>query len=91
MNKHAMAAIAVLALAGAPAFAQDAAEVDAVVADVKAKNPDLKKLCQGGADAVRGAVSASVTELAKAGKIKGDPRAVGGAAGQKLGAECRGG
>jgi hypothetical protein len=80
-----------LMLAGSVcAYAQDAAEVGAVVAAVKAKNADIKKLCQGGPDAVRGAVGEATTELAKAGKIKGDPKAVGAAAGQAIGKECRG-
>lgn len=72
------------------AYAQDAAEVDAVVAAVKAKNKDFKALCQGGADAIRKAATESTTELARTGKLKGNPAQVGGAAGQKLGSECRG-
>ena len=64
--------------------------MDAVVTAVKAKNKDFKVLCQGGADAIRKAATESTTALAKAGKLEGNPAQVGGAAGQKLGAECRG-
>lgn len=91
MMKRAFVVAGSLALLATAAYAQDAGEVGAVVAAVKAKNPDFKKFCQGGADAVRAAVSEATTELAKAGKIKGDPKAVGGAAGQQVGKECRGG
>lgn len=85
---------AAVVLACVPAFAtaaEDPASVDAVVAAVKAANPDMRALCQKGADGIRKIVSEKVAELVPAGKIKGNPQAVGGEAGQKLGGECRGG
>ncbi len=72
------------------ARAQDAAEVDAIVAAVKAKNGDIRALCQSGPDGIRKAATEAVTELARAGKTKGNPGQVGGAASQKIGIECRG-
>ena len=71
--------------------AEDPAEVDAVVAAVKAANSDMRALCQGGSDTIRKAVTAAITPLVGQGKIKGNPQAVGGEAGQKIGRECRGG
>lgn len=71
--------------------AEDPAEVDAVVAAVKAANSDMRALCQGGPDNIRKAVSAAIMPLVGQGKIKGNPQAVGGEAGQKIGRECRGG
>lgn len=80
-----------MAFAGAsPVWAQDAAEVDAVVAAVKAANPDRQVLCQSGREGIAKAATAAVTKLAQEGKIKGNPQAVGGAAGGKIGQECRG-
>jgi len=70
--------------------AQDAAEVDAVVVAVKAANPNIRQLCQGGPDSIRKATSEAVMKLMGEGKIKGNPQQVGGAAGQKVGQECRG-
>jgi hypothetical protein len=78
-------------LVAAPlAQAQDAAEVDAVVAAVKAANPNLRTLCQGGRDAITKAAGEATATLAKEGKIKGNPQQVGGAAGGKIGQDCRG-
>lgn len=76
-----------------PALAQanDPAEVDAVAAAVKSANPDFKALCQQGPDGIRKATTEAVMGLMGAGKLKGNPQAVGGEAGQKLGRECRGG
>lgn len=91
MKYVAMMAGAMMLAGSIGAQAQDAAEVGAVVAAVKAKNSDMKKLCAGGADSIRPAVTEAATELAKAGKLKGDPKAVAGAAGQQIGKECRGG
>lgn len=71
--------------------AEDPAEVEAVIATVKAANPDLKSLCQQGPDGIRKASGDAVRSLALAGKIKGNPREVGAEAGQKIGQECRGG
>ncbi len=86
------AIVAGIALVAAPAAfaAEDAAEVDAVVAAVKSATPNLRGLCQTGPDGIRKAVTEKVMELASAGKIKGNPQAVGGDAGKKLGQECRG-
>lgn len=85
-----IAVAAAIALAPFAVQAQDAAEVDATVAAIKAANPNLRQLCQGGPDAIRKAAGEAVTKLAQEGKIKGNPQQVGGAAGQKIGQECRG-
>jgi hypothetical protein len=85
-------AVSVLAVA-LPVIAQgaDPAEVDAVVTAIKTANPDLKSLCQKGPDGIRKASTDAVMGLMGPGKIKGNPQAVGGEAGQKVGRECRGG
>lgn len=70
--------------------APDPTEVDAAVTAIKAANPDLKALCQKGPDGIRQASTDAVKGLKDAGKIKGNPQAVGGAAGQKVARECRG-
>ncbi|MDO8790108.1 MAG: hypothetical protein Q7J42_18690 [Sulfuritalea sp.] len=80
-----LAVLPILALA-----AEDPAEVTAVVAAVKAANPDLKALCQKGPDGIRKAATEAVMGLMTAGKLKGNPQAIGGEAGQALGRECRG-
>jgi len=67
----------------------DVAEVDAVVAAVNAKNTDTQALCQSGKDGIKKAVSDVVRPLYFDGKIKGDPRAVGTEAGQKILLACR--
>lgn len=71
--------------------AADPAEVDAVVAAVKAKNNDMRSLCQRGRDGIRNAVSEAIMPLVGEGKVKGNPQEVGGEAGQKIGQACRGG
>ncbi len=86
-------AVSVLALA-LPATAQgtsDSTEVDAVVTAIKASNPDFKSLCQRGPDGIRKASTDAVMGLMASGKLKGNPQAIGGEAGQKVGRECRGG
>ena len=85
-------AVSVLAVA-LPVMAQgaDPAEVDAVVTAIKTANPDLKSLCQKGPDGIRKASTDAVMSLMTSGKLKGNPQAVGGEAGQKVGRECRGG
>lgn len=81
---------AILAVAAQTALAaEDPADVKAVVDAVKASNSDLKALCQA-PDGVRKAVSEKTRELAMAGKLKGNPQAIGAEAGQALGKECRG-
>lgn len=70
--------------------AEDPAEVAAVVAAVKAANPDFKSLCQKGADGIRKAATDAVMGLMTAGKLKGNPQATGGEAGGAIGRECRG-
>jgi hypothetical protein len=70
--------------------AEDPADITAVVAAVKAANPDLKSLCQKGPEGIRKATTEAVMSLATAGKLKGNPQAVGGEAGQAVGRECRG-
>lgn len=82
---------AVLAILPTMALAaEDPAEVTAVVSSVKAANPDLKALCQKGPDGIRKAATEAVMSLMAAGKLKGDPHAIGGEAGQAVGRECRG-
>ena len=61
-----------------------------MVAAVKSANPNLRQLCQGGPDAIRKASTDAVMKLMGEGKIKGNPQQVGGAAGGKIGQECRG-
>lgn len=81
--------LVVLPLSAQPAA--DPAEVDTVVAAVKAANPDMRALCQKGPDGIRKASTEAVMALMASGKVKGNPQAVGGEAGQKVGRECRGG
>jgi len=84
------AALAVALSITAPfVAAQDAAEVDAVVAAIKAANPDTRALCQGGPDAIRKASGDAVRKLMGEGKIKGNPQQTGAAAGARIGQECR--
>lgn len=71
--------------------AADPAEVDALVASVKAANPDFKALCQKGPDGIRQAMMPTLMSMLGAGKIKGNPQEVGQDAGMKIGKECRGG
>lgn len=82
------AALIVLPLAAIAA--EDPADVAAVVAAVKAANPDFKSLCQKGPDGIRKAATEAVMSLVTTGKLKGNPQAVGGEAGQAVGRECRG-
>jgi len=82
---------AVLFMGSTFAYANDAAETDAVVAAVKSKNADFGAFCKTGPDNIRKSVSEATTQLAKEGKIKGNPAAIGGAAGAKIGQQCRGG
>ncbi len=70
--------------------AEDPADVAAVVSAVKAANSDFKALCQKGPDAIRKATTDAVMAQVTAGKLKGNPQAVGAEAGQALGRECRG-
>lgn len=81
----------VLALPVTAQGSNDPAEVEAVVSAIKAANPDIKSLCQKGPDGIRKASTEAVTSLMASGKLKGNPQAVGGEAGQKVGRECRGG
>lgn len=67
------------------------AEVEAVVAAVKAAHPDLKALCQQGPEGVRIATMAALMPMVGQGQIKGNPQTVGTEAGMKLGQACRGG
>ncbi len=71
--------------------AENPAEVDAVVSAVTAANPDKAKLCGGGPAGIQTAVTTQVRTLAGAGKIKGNPQAVGAEAGAKIGRSCMGG
>ncbi|WP_430398783.1 hypothetical protein [Ferrovibrio sp.] len=84
------AAILVLAAPMVQA-AENPAEVDAVVSAVTAANPDKAKLCGGGPAGIQTAVTTQVRTLAGAGKIKGNPQAVGAEAGAKIGRSCMGG
>lgn len=81
----------VLALPCAVHATTDPAEVEAVVAAIKSANPDFKALCQKGPDGIRAASTEAVMALMTSGKVKGNPQALGGEAGQKVGRECRGG
>ncbi|MEA3393939.1 MAG: hypothetical protein U9R55_04850 [Pseudomonadota bacterium] len=93
MLKH-ITGLAIVLLVALPVAAQpasDPAEVDAVVAAMKAANPDFKSLCQKGPDGIRKASTEAVMGLMASGKVKGNPQALGGEAGQKVGRECRGG
>ena len=84
------AVLAGLSLAAAmPAQAQEESDVNAIVDSVKSR-PDFRSICQGGADAVRKAVTETTTQLATAGKLKGSPGPAGNAAGPKVGQACRG-
>ncbi len=92
MTKRIALALATAALS-LPVLAQsnDPAEVELVVAAIKSANPELKSLCRQGPDGIRKASVDAVMGLLAEGKLKGNPQAVGGEAGQKLGRECRGG
>lgn len=91
MLKKIVYLVASLAALTMPAFAADEpSDVATVVAAIKAANPDLKSLCQKGPDGIRKASTDAVISLMSAGKIKGNPYAVGGEAGQAIGRECRG-
>lgn len=86
------ALIATLSVLSLPAqAAADPAEVDAVVAAVKAANPDLKSLCQKGPDGMRQAMMPILMNMVGSGKVKSNPQEVGQEAGMKIGKECRGG
>ncbi len=86
-----VAAAALLLVAPLAQAAENPAEVDAVVSAVNAANPDKAKLCGSGPAGIQGAVSTQVRTLAQAGKIKGNPQAVGAEAGGKIGRSCAGG
>jgi len=88
-KKIACIAAALMVLPIAANAAEDPADVAAVVATVKAANPDLKSLCQKGPDGIRKATTEAVMSLMTTGKLKGNPQAVGGEAGQAVGRECR--
>lgn len=91
MLKHLVLLTAAACCLPALAQANDPAEVESVVAAIKSANPDFKALCQQGPDGIRKASGEAVMGLMAAGKLKGNPQAVGGEAGQKVGRECRGG
>jgi hypothetical protein len=71
--------------------ANDSAEIEAVVSAIKSANPDLRALCQKGPDGIRKASADAIMGLMSAGKLKGNPQALGTEAGQLIGRECRGG
>jgi len=89
-KKTACLTAALIVLPLAAIAAEDPADVAAVVAAVKAANPDFKSLCQKGPDGIRKAATEAVMSLVTTGKLKGNPQAVGGEAGQAVGRECRG-
>ncbi|MBX3455917.1 hypothetical protein [Ferrovibrio sp.] len=89
--KFAVLAAALILAAPLAQAAENPAEVDAVVSAVTAANPDKAKLCGSGPAGIQGAVSTQVRALAQAGKIKGNPQAVGAEAGGKIGKSCSGG
>ena len=86
-----LSALVLLAGTSLAQAAEDPADIDAVVAAIKAANPDMKALCQNGKDAIRKASTEAVMVQMASGKIKGNPQAVGSEAGQKIAEECRGG
>lgn len=88
-KKIACIAAALMVLPMAAIAAEDPADIAAVVAAVKAANPDIKSLCQKGPDGIRKATTEAVMSLVTTGKLKGNPQAVGGEAGQAVGRECR--
>lgn len=91
MSKQFLCVAAALVVLPISAFAaEDPADIAAVVAAVKAANSDFKTLCQKGPDAIRKATTDAVMAQMAAGKIKGNPQAVGGEAGQAVGRDCRG-
>jgi len=74
MLKKLACLIALLAFMPAIAnAAADPAEVAAVVAAVKAANPDLKSLCQQGADGIRKAVTDAIMSLMMAWQTERQP------------------
>lgn len=77
-----------LALPATAVAAEDPADVAAVVAAVKAANPDLKALCKKGPDAMKQALTDAVKPMYKAGTLKGKPRPVATAAAEKIKADC---
>lgn len=91
MKTKLIAAACLLCVNAGAQSANDPTEVAAVVAAVKAANPDMKSVCQKGPDGIRQVTTTAVMGLMGSGKIKGNPAAIGGEAGQKIGAECRGG
>lgn len=89
-KKFAYVAAALMILPLVAIAAEDPAEVAAVVAAVKVANPDFKSLCQKGPDGIRKAATDAVMSMMTAGKLKGNPQAIGGEAGKAVGRECRG-
>ena len=90
MLRKLVGVVAVTALPLVATAAEDPAAIAAVVAAVKAANPDFKSLCQKGPDGIRKAATDAVMSLMAAGKLNGNPQAIGGEAGQAVGRECRG-
>ncbi len=80
----------VWALCALGALAQTLSEDGAaVLADVKAANPDMKALCQSGEPAMRKAVSDSIMKLMQERKLKGaNPMATGQEVAGALRGEC---
>lgn len=64
-------------------------EADLVVAQVKRQQTDFRAFCQTGTANVTRVVGEAVGQLVRAGTIKGDPAAVGSAAGTKIATDCR--
>ncbi len=89
-KKFACVTAAMMVIPMAAIAAEDPAAIATVVAEVKAANPDFKSLCQKGPDGLRKAATDAVVSLMTAGKLKGNPQAIGGEAGQEIGRECRG-
>lgn len=82
------ASLVLLPMAGQAA--EDPAAVADVVAAIKTANPDIKSLCLSGPDGIRKAATEAVMSMMTAGKIQGNPQAIGGEAGAAIGRECRG-
>ncbi len=84
----AAAACTLACAASLPAQAQaDPAAVTAVVAEVKARNPDFAALCKSGADNIRKSIVGVVMGMASRGNLN-DPMGAGMAAGARIREEC---
>lgn len=83
-----LAGLTLAALLAAPARAQtDPATVDAIVGEVRQKNPDFAALCKSGADNIRKQIVGVVMGMAASGRMS-DPFGAGMAAGARIREQC---